>query len=298
MRFPTGRERMSANATGPVIITGAASGIGLAMALGLARDGVPVVLMDRSEADLQSALQRAEAIGDTKRLLAVAGDITSEDDAHRTVEQTLRAFGDLRALVNNAGIGRGGIRADFLRNPIRFWEMSAAQWRRFLDVNVTGPFIMTNAALPSLREAGWGRIVTVTTSLDTMIVAGATGYGSSKAALEATMATLAHDLAGSGVTANVLVPGGPVNTPMFRDDGSIPRDAFIQPEVMVPPLRWLLSRASDAVNGRRFVAARWNASLEPALAAEQAGAPIAWPQLGAQAILPKQQAEDFRAPRG
>jgi NAD(P)-dependent dehydrogenase (short-subunit alcohol dehydrogenase family) len=164
--------------------------------------------------------------------------------------------------------------------------MNATQWRRFMEVNVTGFFVMTNAALPILRKAGWGRIVTVTTSLDTMIAGGATGYGGAKAALEATMATLAHDLEGSGVTANVLVPGGPVNTPMFHDDGSIPRDAFIQPEVMLPPLTWLLSRTSDAISGRRFIAARWDASLEPAEAAEQAGAPAAWPQLGAQAIMP------------
>ena len=278
---------MNDNEMGAVIITGAASGIGLAMAIGLLQDGLRIVLMDRSEAALQNALRQAHAIGDASRFLALTGDITSEHDAQRIVETTLQTFGTVRGLVNNAGIGRGAIRPDFLRNPIRFWDVSVAQWRQFMEVNVTGSFIMTNAVLPILKRSGSGRVVTVTTSLDTMIVAGATGYGGAKAALEATMATLAHDLQGSGVTANVLVPGGPVNTPMFHDDGTIPRDAFIQPDVMVPPLRWLLSRSSDGVNGQRFIAAQWDPSSDPRQAAEQAGAPIAWPQLGARAIMPK-----------
>lgn len=269
-----------------VIVTGAASGIGLAISLGLVADGMLVAMMDLSADRVQSAVERANRLPGGGEALALVGDITSENDAERAVAQTRATFGGIDALVNNAGIGRGSIRSDFLRNPIRFWEMTTAQWRRFLDVNATGFFVMTNAALPFLRQQNHGRIVTVTTSLDTMIVGGATGYGSAKAAVEATMAILAHDLAGSGVTANVLVPGGPVNTPMFADDGSLPRDAFIQPEVMLPPLRWLLSAAADGVSGQRFIAAWWNATIDPSEAARASGAPTAWPQLGAPVIMP------------
>jgi NAD(P)-dependent dehydrogenase (short-subunit alcohol dehydrogenase family) len=271
-----------------VIITGAAGGIGLAMALGLLRTGARVTMMDRSEATLRTAVAQAREIAAADHILECVGDITSEDDARRIVAQTQSHFGSLGALVNNAGIGRGTIRPDFLRNPIKFWDMTATQWRRFLEVNVTGFFVMTNAALPALREQGWGRIVTVTTSLDTMIGGGATGYGTAKAAVEATMAILAHDLGECGVTANVLVPGGPVNTPMFQDDGFIPRNAFIQPEVMVPPLRWLLSRAADNITGQRYIAARWNPDIAPETAAKESGAPTAWPQLGAQSVMPEQ----------
>src|SRR5438132_7038777 len=90
---------------------------------------------------------------------------------------------------------------------------------------------------------GWGRIVNVTTSLGTMLNAGSPTYGPSKAALEALSAIMAKDLDGTGVTVNVLVPGGVTNTPMISDEAGYDRDKLIQPEVMVPPLLWLVSDA-------------------------------------------------------
>ena len=119
-------------------------------------------------------------------------------------------------LVNNAGIGQSSIKADQRRNPLRFWEITPEQWQRFLSVNATGPILMARAVVPHMLAAGSGRVITVTTSLGTMVREGYLLYGASKAAAEAAMAVLAADLKGTGVTSNVLVPGGVTNT---RDRG-------------------------------------------------------------------------------
>lgn len=269
-----------------VIVTGAARGIGQTLAFGLLMAGCRVTLMDVAADTLAATAKVAgEAFG-RDRVLPLVGDVADEADAQSAVGQTWREFGALNALINNAGIGRAAVRADVMRNPYRLWELTPEQWRRFFEVHVHGFFNMTQAALPSLLAQRHGRIVTITTSLDHMIRAGSAGYGSAKAAMEASMAILGEELAGSGVTANVLVPGGPVNTPGVPDDGTIPRAAFIQAEVMVPPLIWLLSPDAAEVNGRRFIAARWDSALAPAEAAEGSSAPVAWPQLGKQAIMP------------
>lgn len=268
------------------IVTGAGRGIGQTLAFGLVAAGARVTLMDIDADTLNTtATVIAETFG-RDRLLALAGDVSSEEDAQNVVGETWREFGALHALINNAGIGRATVRADVMRNPYKLWELTPEQWRAFFEVHVHGFFNMTQTALPTLLAQQSGRIVTVTTSLDHMLRSGSAGYGSAKAAMEASMAILAEELAGSGVTANVLVPGGPVNTPGVPDDGSIPRSAFIQAEVMVPPLIWLLSREAQDVNGRRFIAARWDASKPAQEAATAASAPIAWPQLGKQAIMP------------
>jgi NAD(P)-dependent dehydrogenase (short-subunit alcohol dehydrogenase family) len=120
-----------------------------------------------------------------------------------------------------------------------------------------------------------------------MIRGGFAPYGGSKAANEAHTAIMAQDLAGTGVTANVLVPGGPTNTRMIPEESGLNRAALLQPEIMIPPLLWLASDASHGVTGRRFIAALWDPKLPPAQAAEKAGAPAAWPNLGRQAIYPK-----------
>jgi NAD(P)-dependent dehydrogenase (short-subunit alcohol dehydrogenase family) len=115
----------------------------------------------------------------------------------------------------------------------------------------------------------------VTTSLGTMVRGGYLLYGASKAAAEAAMAVLAADLQGTGVTSNVLVPGGVTNTPLVGENAGDPAK-MLQPEIMVPPLLWLVSDEADGVNARRFVAMDWDKSLPGNQAAEKAGVPIAW----------------------
>src|SRR5439155_23717061 len=124
------------------------------------------------------------------------------------VDAVLGRSARIDILVNNAGIGQGSIRADQRRNPIRFWEATPEQWRRFVAVNATAPILMARAVVPHMLKAKRGRLVTVTTSLGTMLREGYLLYGASKAAAEAATAVMAADLEGTGITANVLVPGG------------------------------------------------------------------------------------------
>jgi NAD(P)-dependent dehydrogenase (short-subunit alcohol dehydrogenase family) len=110
-------------------------------------------------------------------------------------------------------------------------------------------------------------------------------YGSSKAAAESSTAVMAADLLGTGVTANVLIPGGVTNTPLVGADAG-DRSKMLQPEIMVPPLLWLVSDGAASVSARRFIAADWDPSLPAAVAVEKAGAPIAWLGIARMPIEP------------
>ena len=111
-------------------------------------------------------------------------------------------------------------------------------------------------------------------------------YGPSKAGHEALVALMAQDLEGTGVTANVLVPGGATNTNLIAPDTPYARTTLIQPEVMQAPVVWLASDASPACNGRRLIAYYWDERLPLEERLAKASAPAAWPQLGRQAISP------------
>ena len=152
-------------------------------------------------------------------------------------------------------------------------------------MHTTAPLALTNAVVSEMMHPGWGRIVNVTTSLGTMLNAGSPTYGPSKAALEALSAIMAKDLDGTGVTVNVLVPGGITNTPMVSESG-FDRAQMIQPEVMAPPLLWLVSDAAGKVTGRRFLGVQWDPELSPEQAAEKAGAPVAWTSIATMPITP------------
>ena len=267
-------------------VTGGARGLGLAMALGLARAGANVSLLDVDSGALDGArAEIAAAVGDG-RVIAVATDVSDEAAVSVAVAATLKAFDSLDIVVNDAGIGPPANGRSLFNNPEKFWENDLGRWRRTVEVNTIGSHIMAALAAPGMVARGWGRIVNVTTSMNAMYMAGCGAYGPSKAALEANTAIMAKDLGGTGVTANVLVPGGPADTRMIPADSGVDRAQLIPPERMVPPIVWLASPGSDGVTGMRFQAALWDPALPTAEAAGQAGAPAAWPQLGAQAIMP------------
>ena len=270
-----------------IIVTGAGSPIGMGreMSIALASAGANVVMMDVDGAALEASANDArEAAGD-ERILAVTADVTSYADAERTAQAALDGFGGLHGLINNAGTNQRNVgMSDALQEP--WWGVTPEAWSRVAAVNFSGPFYMARAVVGHLMEQGWGRIIGVTTSLDTMIRVNMSPYGPSKAGHEALVATMAQELEGTGVTANVLVPGGPVNTNLLPPDSPFDRAKLIQPDVMRAPAVWLASEASDGINGRRFIAYNWDESLPVEQRVEQAGAPAAWPQLGGQAVYP------------
>ncbi len=268
------------------IVTGAGRGLGRVMTLALLAAGARVAATELDAEALDETGQAAEAAGADERILDVVADVTRDDSAPRIVRATLDRFGRLDILLNNAGINMSLFRRPDVKLNVKSWEVTPEEFRRIIEVNVIAAFLMSRAALPIMLKQGWGRIINVTTSLDTMYRGGMQPYGGSKAANEAQLLALAQELEGTGVTANVLVPGGAANTRMVSPAQEPDRAKLVAPEVMVAPLLWLCSNESDGVTGQRFIGARWDKSLPPAEAAKKAGAPAAWQQLGRQAINP------------
>ena len=267
------------------VVTGAAGGIGRAMTRALVAAGIRLAGVDRDREPLEALAANAREQGKAADLLTVQTDLTGDSAAEEITKAARDRFGRIDILVNNAGIGPGTIRPDSWQRPLKFWEITPDQWRRFVAVHTTAPLALTNAVVPEMMRQGWGRIVNVTTSLGTMINPGFPTYGPSKAALEALSAIMAKDLDGTGVTVNVLVPGGITNTPMVSESG-FDRAKMIQPEVMAPPLLWLVSDAAGKVTGRRFLGVHWDPTLPPEEAAEKAGAPVAWTSIATMPIRP------------
>jgi NAD(P)-dependent dehydrogenase (short-subunit alcohol dehydrogenase family) len=268
------------------IVTGAGRGLGRAMTLGLLDAGARVAAVELDAPAIEETQDAVEDRGAGERFLGVGADVTYDESGAKILRATTERFGRLDILINNAGISTGLLRGE--DHPVgKLWDMTPEEFRRVIDVNVVAAFLMTRAVLPTLLALRWGRIINVTTSLDTMWRPLMQPYGGSKAANEAILTALAQELDGSGVTANVLVPGGAADTRLVPRAMAPDRSQLIPPEVMVAPLIWLCSSGSDGTNGQRFIAMRWDNSLPPAEAAKKASAPAAWQQLGRQAIMPE-----------
>lgn len=268
------------------IVTGAAGGIGRAMVGGLLGAGLRVAAVDRTAEGLAALAADARQRQQGANLLTIEADLAQDESIDRIVAAARARFGTIDILVNNAGVGQATIRSDNRQNPIKFWEVTPEQWRLFVAVHNNAPMALSRALVHDMMRQKWGRIVNVTTSLGTMIRPGSPTYGPSKAALEAFSAIMAKDLDGSGVTVNVLVPGGVTNTGMVPPQAGYARDEMIQPAVMAPPLNWLVSDAASGVTGRRFLAVHWDPALPPEQAAEKAGAPVAWTSIATMPIEP------------
>jgi NAD(P)-dependent dehydrogenase (short-subunit alcohol dehydrogenase family) len=268
------------------IVTGAAGGIGRALVGGLLGAGVRVAAVDRTAEGLAALADAARERQLGANLLTIEADLAQDEAIDRVVAAARARFGTIDILVNNAGVGQATIRSDNRQNPIKFWEVTPEQWKLFVAVHNNAPMALARALVQDMMRQKWGRIVNVTTSLGTMIRDGSPTYGPSKAALEAFSAIMAKDLAGTGVTVNVLVPGGVTNTGMVPLQAGYAREEMIQPAVMAPPLNWLVSDAAAEVTGRRFLAVHWDPALPPERAAENSGAPVAWTSIATMPIEP------------
>ena len=261
--------------------------MGTVMTLALLEGGARVAVVDKQEQRCQTMAQHAAGIVDKESLITLTADITEPKDCQQVVNNVLDGFGRVDALVNAAGIGMQTVRANYISEPVRFWEVELDRWQAVMDVNWKGAFLMARAGTPFLVEQGSGRIVNVTTSLDTMFRGAYTPYGMSKAALEAATASWAMDLEGTGVTVNVLVPGGPTNTSFIPDSAPFDRTKLVQPEVMARPIQWLISDASQDITGCRFVGNDWDVTLDADEAAKATCNPAAWKDLSSQAVWPE-----------
>jgi NAD(P)-dependent dehydrogenase (short-subunit alcohol dehydrogenase family) len=266
---------MSQKQSRVVLVTGAAGGIGRAITDALIADGHCVAAIDRDAA----ALGRLKP---SDRVHPFLIDLASESACHEAVASAVAYFGRLDAVINNAGIGVSSLRPDGEANLPRIEELTAEIWDRFFAINVRAPMLIVQAALPHMRKGGFGRIINNTTSFRTMLRV--LPYGATKSALESMSAIWANELDPDGITVNVLIPGGPTDTPFIADGAGWDRAKMLKPDIMGPPACWLISEDAAIYTGQRIIAANWDASLPGMQAAAKAGRAIGWPELGADAV--------------
>jgi 3-oxoacyl-[acyl-carrier protein] reductase len=250
------------------------------MSLGLARAGHPVVAVGHIDSDVAEFEAEAATLQLRDRVRPLVADLRHAEECDRVVAETRSRFGTVDILVNNAGLTFTYI------DPPRFSRGTALPFytvgdeiiENVITTNYLAADRLSRRVAAAMVEAGWGRIVNVTTKLDTMNRTGTHPYGASKAALEMATEVWAKDVAGTGLTINIVNPGAGANTPGMADEaklaaaeGRFPR--LVEPDEMVPPLMYVVSREADGVNGYRFDANAWDASLPAGEAAKKAGRP-------------------------
>jgi gluconate 5-dehydrogenase len=229
-----------------VLITGGTSGLGLAMASALAHAGAGVVLTGRDAG-------RAEQVAATLPGASGLGlDTRDEASVSAAVQAAAGRLGGIDLLVNNAGLGMRTVNPRFTTEPQGFWRVSPDGFRAVVETNLTGYFLVAREVTPLMLAAGRGRIVNVSMNHATMTRRGFVPYGPSRAGAEALSRIMAADLDGTGVTVNLLLPGGATRTGMIPDgDAGL---ALLEPEIMGPPIVWLASADAEGTSNERIVA--------------------------------------------
>jgi len=184
------------------LITGGGTGIGEAAAKVFVGEGAQVVITGRRKEILEGVAKSIVANGG--KVLVVAGSVTDEAHVQTAVEQTVRTFGKIDVLINNAGIGAFGT---------RLHETTDHMWQEVLDINLTGAFRFARAVIPHMLERG-GSIVNVSSSMVRFAPPGLSAYAASKAAVDTLTRILAKELRGRDVTVNAVAPG-PTATATF-----------------------------------------------------------------------------------
>ena len=234
-----------------VLVTGGTSGLGLAMATALASAGAEVALTGRSG-------QRARSVAaELPGAVGIELDVRDAGSVADAVDEAWSRLGAVDMLVNNAGIGMRTVNPLFMTQPQGFWDVPIDGFRAVVDTNLTGYFLVAREITPRMLAAGSGRIVNIAVSESTMRRAGFVPYGPSRAGSEALSRVMAADLEGTGVTVNLLLPGGATVTGMLPPDAVPPGRSFLEPGVMGPPIVWLASDEAAAVHDQRIVAAEF-----------------------------------------
>jgi 2-hydroxycyclohexanecarboxyl-CoA dehydrogenase len=190
-----------------VIVTGAASGIGLATAQRFAREGANVAVWDINDEGAQRAAAELKSLG--VKAIASRVDVSNRQQVNAAVERFHANIGQVNILVNNAGI-------TLFKS---FMEMDEETWDRVMSINLKSMLVCTQAVLPDMLAAKWGRIINISSSSAQTGSPRMTAYAASKGGVIAFTKSLAQELAPNGITVN-NVPPGFVDTPMLRGEGT------------------------------------------------------------------------------
>ena len=239
------------------IVTGAARGIGAATARRLAEDGCAVAVLDLDEGAAKGTVDAIEAAGG--RAIAVGADVSDADAVEAAVSRVAAELGPPTVLVNNAGVTRDNL----------LFKMTEADWDTVMDVHLRGAFLMSRATQRHMTEAGWGRIVNLS-STSALGNRGQANYSAAKAGLQGFTKTLAIELGKFGVTVNAIAPGF-IQTEMTRATAErvgVPFDDFVefarkdipvgrvgQPEDIAHLVSFFVSEGAGFVSGQVVYAA-------------------------------------------
>lgn len=224
-----------------VLITGASQGLGRALALAFAGEGARVVVNARSEESIGPVAREVEEAG--AQVLAVAADVSKADDVERLTQETVRRFRRIDVLVNNAGV---------LGPRVGIEEYPEDEWRKVIDANLTGPFLVSKAAMAHMAEGG--SIINLVSGVSVEGRAEWGAYSVSKFGMEGLTQILAAELEGRGVRVNAVDPGG-MRTDMRA--AAYPEEdpqTRITPEENTAVFLYLASDESKGVTGERFKA--------------------------------------------
>ena len=232
------------------IVTGAGQGIGRTLALGLAREGAKVVVADINEENAASVKSEVEASGGTA--LAASTDVSNEDSVQTMVDESLREFGKLDILINNAGI--------FPISSVE--EMKEEDWDRVIGTNLIGAFLCSRAVSGIFLQQGSGRIISITSGRAFQGAKNAAHYASSKAGIIGFSKSLALELAPRQITVNVICPGitdtaqprgHQSEEQIYSQAQKIPLGRIGQPEDLVGTAVFLASDAAGFITGQTVI---------------------------------------------
>jgi NAD(P)-dependent dehydrogenase (short-subunit alcohol dehydrogenase family) len=237
---------MSGQIPKTALVTGAARGIGLATAKRFLADGWRVALLDIDGDNLQRTFK---ALGKPDVTIAIECDVADPAGVHTALATVQKHFGRLDALVNNAGIA--------IFKPIL--DVTYEDWQRVLAVNLTGPFLCSQAAVPLMRDTGGGSIVNITSISGLRASTLRTAYGTSKAGLAHLTKQQAAELAALGIRVNAVAPGPvdtamakAVHTPEIRKDyhDHMPLNRYGREEELAEAIFFLASDRASYITGQ------------------------------------------------
>ncbi|MGH2639003.1 MAG: SDR family NAD(P)-dependent oxidoreductase [Rhabdochlamydiaceae bacterium] len=237
-----------------IIVTGAARGIGKAYALALAKEGASIVVSDIMSEGASSTASEIQKAGG--KALAVNGDISREDDTNRLAEESVKKFGRIDVLVNNAGKYAG-----LKRRP--FHEIDVEEWDQVLAVNLRGTWLCTKAVFPYMKAQSGGKIINISSGTFFAGVTGFAHYVASKGAVVGLTRALSRELGQYNITINAIAPGFTIteaNADVNKDAAyvgamiksrALQRDQY--PSDLVGTMIYLCSSDSDFMTGQTLV---------------------------------------------